>query len=290
MNLHKLLLGASVILLMTACTQKPVEEQHDGYTLIHQDGPTLGYSPASGVQILREGDYAFKDLNRNGQLDKYEDWRLGLDERIADLAAQLSREEIAGLMLYSNHQAIPSVGSWGNGTYDGKIYAESGAPAWALTDDQKRFLSEDNLRHLLITTVESPEVAARWSNAAQAFVEGLGHGIPVNNSSDPRHGGKSDSEFNAGAGSDISMWPNEIGMGATFDPFTANRLWHRATMVPLPRHLRRGSPSRHRYGRGLLRWFPDLRGRGTSLWSLGPAKRQRYGQTLAWRRSLRSWT
>ena len=218
MNTKSLFVTVSVILLMTACTQKPVEEQHDGYTLIRQDGPTLGYSPASGVQILKEGNHAFKDLNRNGQLDKYEDWRLGLDERIADLAAQLSREEIAGLMLYSNHQAIPSVGTYGNGTYDGKPYAKSGAPAWALTDDQKRFLSEDNLRHLLITTVESPEVAARWNNAAQAFVEGLGHGIPVNNSSDPRHGGKSDSEFNAGAGSDISMWPNEIGMGATFDP------------------------------------------------------------------------
>ena len=216
--MKNLFVSAGVILLMTACTQKPVEEQHDGYTLIHQDGPTLGYSPASGIQILKEGNHAFKDLNRNGQLDKYEDWRLSLDERITDLAAQLSREEIAGLMLYSNHQAIPSVGSWGTSTYDGKPYAESGAPAWALTDDQKRFLNEDNLRHLLITTVESPEVAARWNNTAQAFVEGLGHGIPVNNSSDPRHGGKSDSEFNAGAGSDISMWPNELGMGATFDP------------------------------------------------------------------------
>jgi len=218
MNTKSFFLSAGIVLLMTACTQKPTEEPHDGYTLIRQDGPTLGYAPASGIQILHEGNHAFKDLNRNGKLDAYEDWRLPLDERISDLAAQLSREEIAGLMLYSNHQAIPSVGTYGNGTYDGKPYAESGAPAWALTDDQKRFLSEDNLRHLLITVVESPEVAARWSNAAQAFVEGLGHGIPVNNSSDPRHGGKSDSEFNAGAGSDISMWPNEIGMGATFDP------------------------------------------------------------------------
>ena len=119
MNTKSLFVSAGIVLLMTACTQKPVEEQHDGYTLIHQDGPTLGYSPASGIQILKEGNHAFKDLNRNGQLDKYEDWRLGLDERIADLAAQLSREEIAGLMLYSSHQAIPSVGTYGNGTYNG---------------------------------------------------------------------------------------------------------------------------------------------------------------------------
>ena len=218
MKQQKTIVLASAALLLAACAQKPVEEAHEGYTLIRQDGPTLGYSPASGIQILHEGNHAFKDLNRNGALDKYEDWRLPLDERIADLASQLSREEIAGLMLYSGHQAIPSVGAFGNGTYDGKPYAESGAKAWALTDGQKRFLKDDNLRHVLITSVESPEVAARWNNEAQAFVEGLGHGIPANNSSDPRHGSKSDSEFNAGAASDISKWPSELGMGATFDP------------------------------------------------------------------------
>lgn len=185
------------VLLLTACAQQPVEEHHEGYSLIRQQGPTLGYSPASGVTILREGNLAFKDLNRNGSLDKYEDWRLGLDERIEDLASQLTLEEIAGLMLYSNHQSVP---------------------ADTLTADQQKFLDEDNLRHVLVTSVASPEVAARWNNTVQAYVEGLGHGIPSNNSSDPRHGARSDSEFNAGAGGQISMWPNEIGMGATFDP------------------------------------------------------------------------
>lgn len=214
----KILLLSSVLMILTACVKQPIEEKYDGYNLIRQDGPTLGYSPASGIQILKDGNYAFKDLNRNGRIDNYEDWRLGLDERINDLAGQLSREEIAGLMLYSSHQAIPSVGTYGGGTYNGKPYDESGAKAWELTDDQKRFLSEDNLRHLLITVVESPEMAARWNNAAQAYVEGLGHGIPINNSSDPRHGSNNDSEFNAGAGSDISTWPGETGMGATFDP------------------------------------------------------------------------
>ncbi len=209
---------ASAALLLLSCAQQPVEEVHDGYTLIHQEGPTLGYSPTSGLQILKEGNLAFKDLNRNGQLDKYEDWRLPLDQRINDLAGQLSREEIAGLMLYSSHQAIPSTGTHGAGLYSGKSYAESGAQPWELTDEQKKFLTDDNQRHLLITVVESPEIAARWNNAAQSFVEGLGHGIPINNSSDPRHGITNDAEFKAGSGSAISTWPNETGMGATFDP------------------------------------------------------------------------
>ena len=77
-------------------------------TINQPGGATLGYSPESGVQILEVDGLKFKDLNRNGVLDKYEDWRLSAEVRAADLAKQLSKEEIAGLMLYSAHQAIPA--------------------------------------------------------------------------------------------------------------------------------------------------------------------------------------
>lgn len=79
------------------------------YNLVVQmEGATLGYCPASGVKLLTVNELKFKDLNRNGKLDKYEDWRLSFEERAVDLASQLSDEEIAGLMLYSAHQQIPA--------------------------------------------------------------------------------------------------------------------------------------------------------------------------------------
>lgn len=213
------LYALATLVALTACQTKPTEEQFDGFTLIHQDGPTLGYSPASGVKILYEGNSAFKDLNRNGRIDVYEDWRKDIEERVEDLANQLSKEEIAGLMLYSSHQNIPAASGYGASTYNGKPYAESGANPWDLSDNQRKFLEEDNLRHVLIVQVESPEVAAKWNNTSQAFVEGLGHGIPNNNSSDPRNSvSVGDVEFAAGAGGSISLWPTELGMGATFDP------------------------------------------------------------------------
>ncbi|MGI9174804.1 MAG: glycoside hydrolase family 3 N-terminal domain-containing protein [Rhodothermales bacterium] len=189
-------------------------------TVTNRGGQTLGYSTTSGVTLLTEDGYAFKDLNKNGALDPYEDWRLSADERARDLASKMSVEQIAGLMLYSGHQAIPAAGRgpFGEATYDGKPFAESGANAWDLSDAQRDFLSNDNLRHVLITSVESPEVAARWNNNVQALVEGIGLGIPANNSSDPRHGTRADAEYNAGAGGDISMWPSSIGLAATFDP------------------------------------------------------------------------
>ena len=203
--------------LLAACGPKWHETEADGYRLIIQrGGPTLGVSSAP---ILEDGGYAFKDLNRNGALDIYEDWRQPALARAKDLATQLSIEEIAGLMLYSGHQSIPgSSYGFGGATYGGKSLAESGAKSWDLTDQQRQFLEEDNLRAVLVTTVESPEVAARWNNNVQAFVEALGHGIPANNSSDPRNEPSATAEFNMGSGGRISQWPTPLGLAATFDP------------------------------------------------------------------------
>ncbi|MDR0864935.1 MAG: glycoside hydrolase family 3 protein [Candidatus Symbiothrix sp.] len=201
---------------MTSCQ---AQNQNDFVIVGNKDGATLGYSPNSGVKIITKDGLKFKDLNRNGQLDAYEDWRLSTDVRANDLAKRMSVEQIAGLMLYSAHQAIPSAsGGFGAGTYNGKPFPVSGANSWDLSDLQKAFLKDDNLRHVLITTVESPVVAARWNNAMQAFVEGLGLGIPCNTSTDPRHSKNVNAEFNAGAGGAISIWPDGLAMAATFDP------------------------------------------------------------------------
>lgn len=175
----------------------------EGLGFISQEGgPVLGYSLNSGVEILRKDGLFFKDLNRNGAVDEYEDWRLSSEERAADLASRMSDEEIAGLMLYSTHQKVLTSG---------------------LTPAQREFMSLNNVRHILVTKVASPETAARWNNNVQAFAENLPLGIPANNSSDPRHGTVSDAEYNAGGGGEISMWPGSLGLAATFDPALVHR-------------------------------------------------------------------
>ena len=189
----------------------------DGYNLVIQKkGQTLGYTSASGVTIITKDGYAFKDMNRNGSLEPYEDWRLPAEERATDLASRLSVEEIAGLMLYSSHQSVPAE-SW-SGLYDGKPFLESSATSSDLTDNQKKFLTEDNLRAVLVTSVESPSAAAVWNNNMQMLAEGIGSGVPVNISSDPRHETSATAEYNYGSGGDISHWPTSLGLAATFDP------------------------------------------------------------------------
>ena len=191
---------------MAACGKNVITtEPQGGFTLVHQSqGPTLGYTSAP---ILTVDGYAFKDLNRNGSLDVYEDWRKDARTRAQDLASRLTLEEICGLMLYSS--AVDA-----NDTLlDAKV---------------RSLLADDHIRHMLVRNVASPAVGAGWSNAVQAFCEEARLGIPSNNSTDPRNytNGTSninnykpeqDGEFDPSGESDISKWPRELGLAATFD-------------------------------------------------------------------------
>lgn len=192
-------------------------EDKDGFTLVHQsEGPTLGYNRESGVKIVIVNGFAFKSHDSSGKLLPYEDWRLPAEVRAADLASRLSEDEIAGLMLYSPQNRIPM----SNDTYSGKPFAQSGVPVDALSDGQVKFLTHDNVRHLLVSVVDGPGAAARWNNRVQALCESQGYGIPANNSSDPRHSAFADAEFAPGASGKLSMWSNLMGLASTFDPAT----------------------------------------------------------------------
>jgi len=212
--------------------------EKDAYCLvINEGGAVLGISSDNKDAIIEVDGYAFKDLNRNGVLDAYEDWRLPVEERIADLAKKLSIEEIAGLMLYSPHQMLSlnlgffaadmandmqnSGGSESGKKTKEKYFGEGDKRKAAsdLTDAQKVFLKDDNVRHVLVALINDVATAARWNNNAQAFVESIGHGIPINTSTDPRHSIAANAEFDMGSGrKDISKWPEHIGLAAAFDP------------------------------------------------------------------------
>lgn len=204
--MKKLSILLLALLCLGACRQNEITtEELDGYTLIHQTkGPTLGFTSAP---ILDVDGFAFKDLNRNGELDVYEDWRKDVQERAANLASQLTLEEICGLMLYSS-----------------AVDAVSGE----LSQEQMALLDKDHIRHMLIRNVASPAIGAQWSNAVQAYCEAARLGIPSNNSSDPRnytngtanvnnYKPEPDGEYDPSGESDISKWPREMGLAATFD-------------------------------------------------------------------------
>jgi beta-glucosidase len=60
---------------------------------------------ARDAPLLRIANLTFKDLNRNGSLDPYEDWRLPVEKRVADLLSRMTMEEKAGLMQITSYSA-----------------------------------------------------------------------------------------------------------------------------------------------------------------------------------------
>ena len=66
------------------------ETTADGWIKVTQEGgETLGYTADSSVTIIEADGYAFKDLDKDGELDVYEDWRKSSEERAADLTGQM---------------------------------------------------------------------------------------------------------------------------------------------------------------------------------------------------------
>src|SRR5690606_8092202 len=91
-------LTAVLVIALQGCMRWSEQPSGSLVYVTNRGGSTVCYDTTSGVRIIYDKGFAFKDLNKNGSLDKYEDWRLSSEERARDLASKLSIEEIAGLM------------------------------------------------------------------------------------------------------------------------------------------------------------------------------------------------
>src|SRR6185436_9487814 len=60
---------------------------------------------ARAASVLTVNQLRFKDLNKNNVLDRYEDWRLPVDQRIDDLVKQMTLQEKVGMMLINTLNA-----------------------------------------------------------------------------------------------------------------------------------------------------------------------------------------
>lgn len=142
------------------------ETTADGWVKVtNEGGATLGYSPDSGVKLLQSDGYAFKDLNQNGELDVYEDWRQDTNTRAKDLASKLTGEEIAPMLTHGGWM------SFGTDVGDDEEYLEAGGRAGVT----RSAYNEGNT-----------ELAVQWNNALQLYAEtNGGYGVPITISTDP---------------------------------------------------------------------------------------------------------
>jgi beta-glucosidase len=146
---------------------------------------------------------AYRDLNGNDRMDPFEDPRLTVEERVADLLQRLSLEEKVGLMFHT----VIEAGA------DGTVKETPGAISKSGTSD---VVLRKHLTHFNVHALGDPRMAARWHNALQAVAEQTPHGIPVTVSTDPRHAfiENAGASFAAGA---FSQWPESLGLAALRD-------------------------------------------------------------------------
>ena len=192
--------------------------------------PVLG---ARTSKVLEVDGLQFKDLNGNGRLDPYEDWRLPVVERVADLLARMSVAEKVGTMLITSHymgaSAIiddPAQGllntheKWS----DTNFWADPSSSTYRLDPPvldyagSEKAIRELGLRYLIIRDNPTSHDLATWVNALQELAESTPLGIPVVMVSNPRNHVSDMKLFGVAEAADkMSQWPGELGLAATRD-------------------------------------------------------------------------
>lgn len=169
--------------------------------------PILGYrsAPLLSVDGLR-----FKDLNRNGKLDGYEDWRLPPEIRAADLVRRMSMEDMAGVMV---HGTLPAVGS---------ANASIGRGSGYDFDQSKALIVGKRINTFITRLGGDPAHMAESSNRLQELAEATRFGIPLTISTDPRNNFLYVPGASVEAGS-FSQWPETTGLAAINDPALTRR-------------------------------------------------------------------
>lgn len=191
--------GCVVTLSLAACGSS--DNDSPGYTQ-----PVFG---STTYNVIKVDGYTFKDMNRNGKIDPYEDWRLTAEARADDLISGMTLDEKAGLMMHGTAPTVADPTGIGQG---------SGYDITALQD-----LIVKQYVNTFITRMagDSANMAAQY-NKVQALSETSRLGIPVSISTDPRH----HFQYTVGASAStngFSQWPETLGLAAIGDAALVRR-------------------------------------------------------------------
>ncbi|KAB8047861.1 glycoside hydrolase family 3 protein [Janthinobacterium rivuli] len=190
--------GCIATLALAACGNDTVSEE---YTQ-----PVFG---ATTYTQLKVDGYTFKDMNRNGKIDPYEDWRLSAEARADDLLSRMSLDEKAGLMMHGTAPTVSDPSGIGlGGAYD-------------LTALQDLIVKQYVNTFITRMAGDTANMASQY-NKVQALSETSRHGIPVSISTDPRH----HFQYTVGASAGtkgFSQWPETLGLAAIGDDALVRR-------------------------------------------------------------------
>jgi beta-glucosidase len=160
---------------------------------------------ASIATPIKVDGEAFRDLNRNGSLDPYEDYRIAAADRVEDLLSQMTLEEKVGQMFHPPVLIEPDPLF--------RVFLEAMNAGTSIEE----LISRKSLTHFNFYGGASPENIAKRLNELQQIAERTRLGIPLSISSDPVH------EVPRGGGiasftlDGVSKWPSQLGFAAGRD-------------------------------------------------------------------------
>ena len=190
--------------------------------------PQLGHRSAKQIEV---DGYQFKDLNKNSELDAYEDWRLSPDERSSDLVSKLNLEQKAGLMLIStvrlendagrgpSEKPITSGFSETDVVNDMNFFTKKPLTAPMMSSaGTTKDVQEFNKRHFILRANTAVDTLAKWANRLQTLCEQEEFGIPATIASNPRNHISTDASVGLSVGrSAFTAFPGELGLAAMRD-------------------------------------------------------------------------
>jgi beta-glucosidase len=149
---------------------------------------------------------SFRDLNKNGKMDVYEDSSQSVDARVDDLLKQMTLDEKAGL-LFINGARVND---------DGTIGDKPATGMFAFAPNALKLVQGLKMNHFNLWAVPSPEMLAKWYNNMQHYLQDSTRlGIPMTIASDPRN--HFSSNIFAMSAHSFSQWCEPLGLGAIGD-------------------------------------------------------------------------
>lgn len=154
-----------------------------GVSVLAEEAAEQPNIQATVKNIITVDGLQFKDLNDNGKLDVYEDWRADTEDRITDLLSQMTLKEKSMLLYHictcSDNTGVdfsnPDTLYLQEGTYDGSHYSMwYHINVFGITD----YLDNSN---------GTPDEQVHAHNEIQSMAEGTSLGVPVTFSSDRQY-------------------------------------------------------------------------------------------------------
>ncbi len=148
---------------------------------------------------------AFRDLNKNGKMDPYEDAKQPISIRVKDLLKQMTLEEKAGTLFINGAKIAP----------DGSLNDFAGTGFFARIPIATQLMDGKKMNHINLWEVPDVKALATWYNNVQKHAEESRLGIPVTIASDPRNA-FSQNIFSMAANG-FSLWCEPLGLAAIGD-------------------------------------------------------------------------